>query len=51
MTGFSFSLIGILLSGIIPVNSVIGIGGPVTFDLPADGAMVTPNAAADLTQT
>jgi hypothetical protein len=51
MMGFSFSVIRILLSGIIPVNSVIGISRSITFDLPADGGMVTTNASADLEMT
>jgi hypothetical protein len=45
---YPFSVICKMLSCIIPVNSIIGIGGSITFDLPADGAMVTINAAADL---
>jgi hypothetical protein len=51
VVGFSFSLIGILLSCIIPVNSIIGIGGPVALDLPTDGAVISANAPTDLTQT
>jgi hypothetical protein len=48
MMRFSFSVIGIILSGIIAVNSVIGIGWPVTVDLPADGGVVTLQTPADL---
>jgi hypothetical protein len=41
MMGFSFSVISIMLSGFIAVNSIIGIGGSVTVDFPADGGVVT----------
>ncbi len=34
----------------MPVNSVIRIGRPVTFDLPADGHMVPIEASANLSE-
>ena len=48
---FTFSVIGKLLSGLITVYSVIGIGGPVAFDFSTDGAMVTLQTSTDLSQT